>query len=160
MADEPGDAEDPFVELFHELRTSHSDGQRAPAARGVFGVTVGLVIGFALIIAAVVALGKWNGNDGAAGAGVYVCGGEDATITGTDGDDVITGTPGRDVIHARKGNDIVKPSAGADLICGGMGADELNGGRGKDTLIGGDGVDVCVGGQAEDTFKGCETEEQ
>ncbi len=160
MGDEPVGNEDKFVDLFHELRTSHTTGQRAPGVRGIFGIAVGLIVGFALIIATVVALGRINPDAGVAGSGVYICEGERATIVGTDGDDVIRGTGGRDVFHAREGNDVVKRSAGADIICGGRGADELNGGRGEDTLNGGYGVDVCIGHQALDIFQNCETEQQ
>lgn len=160
LADEPGGSEDHLIAGLHEPRTPHTAGRGAPGARGIFGIAVGLIVGFALIIAAVVALGRANRDAGATGSGVYTCEGERATIVGTDGDDVIRGTGDRDVIHARAGNDVVVRSAGADIICGGKGADELNGGRGRDTLNGGGGVDVCIGHEDPDTFKNCETEEQ
>ncbi len=160
VTDGPGDNEDPYIELFHELRTSHTSGRRAPSASSIIGIAVAFVVGFALIITVVIALGRNNPDAGVTGSGIYVCEGERATIVGTDGDDVIRGTGDRDGIHARRGDDVVLRSTGADLICGGKGADELNGGRGEDTLNGGEGVDVCNGHQALDTFKGCETENQ
>ena len=61
------------------------------------------------------------------------CHGRQATIVGTDGNDVIQGTPGRDVIWGGRGDDTILGSLGNDLLCGGPGADLIHGGRGNDT---------------------------
>ncbi|HEY2714840.1 MAG TPA: hypothetical protein VGI73_01315, partial [Solirubrobacterales bacterium] len=65
------------------------------------------------------------------------CHGRQATIVGTDGDDVLRGTPGRDVIWGGKGDDTIYGSLGNDLICGGPGSDLIHGGRGNDEVDGG-----------------------
>jgi uncharacterized protein YkwD len=110
---------------------------------------------------------------GAAGAGTPVqCGGRDATIVGTPGDDIIYGTPGDDVIAALGGNDIVYGKQGNDRLCGSHGndrlyggdgsdklyafngADHLQGGNGYDVLYGGRGPDMLLGGNGQDTLKG------
>ena len=69
-----------------------------------------------------------------------ICGGQDATIIGTEGDNVIIGTDGDDVIVGLGGN---------DTIAGGSHDDELEGN---------DGVDVCDGGDHDtgDTAVTCE----
>jgi len=162
MADEPNEPGQPdkYEALFHELRNSDPRSRKSLSTQGVFGVAIGLVIGFAAIIGAVIALGNNNADGFDPGPAIYVCDGEPATITGTDGDDVIMGTTGRDVIHARLGDDVVEASGGNDIVCGGKGDDELNGGRGNDTILGGDGKDTCNGDAGDDTFKDCETESQ
>jgi len=95
------------------------------------------------------------------------CSGEQATLTGTAGDDELRGTPGKDVILGFGGKDEVKGLAGKDILCGGPGKDELNGGKskdellgqgGKDKLKGGGGNDTCKGGGASDAATSCETE--
>jgi RTX calcium-binding nonapeptide repeat (4 copies) len=50
------------------------------------------------------------------------CGGIEATIFGSFGDDTIADTPGPDVIVALHGDDVVNGMGGADLICLGPGA--------------------------------------
>lgn len=158
MTDEPRDP-DKYEELFHDLRGSRTTGQQAPSLRRTVGIAVGLVIGFGLIITAVVAFG--NEADLPEQGAVYICGGERVTIVGTDDADIIEGTEGRDVIHARLGDDKVEGLGGNDIICGGAGADDLRGGRGRDRIIGGRGEDVCIGDEgAQDTFEECELEEQ
>lgn len=69
------------------------------------------------------------------------CHGRQATIVGTDGNDVIRGTPGRDVIWGGRGDDTIYGGLGNDLLCGGPGADVIHGGRGNDTVDGGAGDD-------------------
>jgi Ca2+-binding RTX toxin-like protein len=113
------------------------------------------------------------------------CKGQEATITGTEQDDVLTGTDGRDVIAALGGNDQVTSLGGNDLVCGAAGKDVLRGGKnkdkllgqagkdklrgqggkdrllgkgGKDKLNGGTSKDVCTGGKKDDTAKQCEVE--
>ena len=55
------------------------------------------------------------------------CGGEDATIVGTDGPDVLEGTDEDDVIVGLGGNDTINGKGGNDIICGGDGVDIING---------------------------------
>jgi hypothetical protein len=92
------------------------------------------------------------------------CAGRDATIVGTDGNDVLVGTSGKDVIaglkgkdtlRGRGGNDRLCGKAGKDLLKGGGGNDRLRGGDGKDTLKGGGGNDACKGGPGRDTDQSC-----
>ncbi len=82
------------------------------------------------------------------------CGGMDATIIGTAGNDFLQGTDGPDVIHGLGGDDIIKGFGGDDVICGGSGNDTLRGGAGKDTLKGNRGNDTLIGGRGKDTLKG------
>ncbi|MGH2986755.1 MAG: hypothetical protein ACRDLO_08730 [Solirubrobacterales bacterium] len=91
------------------------------------------------------------------------CGGREATIVGTEGDDVLVGTDKRDVIAALRGNDRVRGLGGKDLVCGfggndrlkGQGAnDELRGGGGDDRLGGGGGNDLLRGGTGRDKCRG------
>jgi Ca2+-binding RTX toxin-like protein len=46
------------------------------------------------------------------------CLGLEATILGTDGDDVIDGTAGNDVIVGFDGDDVINGLEGDDTICG------------------------------------------
>lgn len=82
------------------------------------------------------------------------CGGADATIVGTDGDDVLFGTNGPDVIAGLAGNDRLYGLDGRDLICGGAGRDHIWGGRQADTVHGGDHGDRIVGGSGRDVLYG------
>ena len=84
-----------------------------------------------------------------------ICHGRQATIVGTDGNDVIHGTPGRDVIWGGKGDDTIYGSLGNDLICGGPGADTIHGGRGNDEVDGGAGdFDRVYGDLGDDKVMG------
>ena len=65
------------------------------------------------------------------------CGGQAATIVGTDGPDRLVGTPGRDVVWAGNGDDYVEALDGSDVVCGGVGSDTILGGAGDDTIFGG-----------------------
>ncbi len=85
---------------------------------------------------------------------VPTCRGVEATIVGTDGDDVLRGTPGDDVIVAGKGNDSVYAGAGNDIVCGNGGADSLWGEAGRDVLLGGGGADTVIGGDDKDKVRG------
>lgn len=78
------------------------------------------------------------------------CHGRQATIVGTDGDDLLHGTPGRDVIWGGLGDDTIYGSLGNDLICGGPGSDLIHGGRGNDTVDGGSGSNDQVNGDLGD----------
>jgi len=83
------------------------------------------------------------------------CRGAEATIIGTEGDDVLRGTPERDVIWGGGGDDEIFGSLGNDLICGGPGADLIHGGRGNDMLDGGAGSwDQVVGDLGDDQLTG------
>jgi Ca2+-binding RTX toxin-like protein len=75
---------------------------------------------------------------------IPTCGGETATLVGTEGPDVLTGTEGSDVIVALGGDDLVNGGGeglGVDLICGGEGNDTLNAGGGLAAALSGDGGD-------------------
>lgn len=93
---------------------------------------------------------------GPGGGDTVTCGGQDATITGTDGNDKLKGTPGNDVIAAGDGKDQVKGKSGNDRICGEGGRDKLSGGGGKDRLDGGPSKDRCSGGGGKDRAAACE----
>ena len=82
------------------------------------------------------------------------CAGEQATIVGTNGDDVLRGTPGRDVIVGNGGDDQIFGAAGNDIICGNAGGDLMQGGAGADLIIGGFGPDRLVGGGGNDDLRG------
>lgn len=89
------------------------------------------------------------------GAQVFTtCAGEEATIVGTNGDDVLVGTPQKDVIVGNAGNDQIFGAAGNDIICGNAGADLIQGGVGRDLLIGGFGDDRIRGGGWADEIRG------
>jgi CSLREA domain-containing protein len=64
-------------------------------------------------------------------AGAYervACGGVQAKVIGTPGNDTLSGTVGPDAILGLGGNDTILPSAGADQVCAGPGNDTLAGG--------------------------------
>lgn len=84
------------------------------------------------------------------------CGGEVASIVGTDYNDTIRGTNGRDVIATVGGNDRVKGNGGSDKICGGAGNDKIKGGDGKDKIDGGSGRDKCGRKRGKDGLHACE----
>ena len=80
-----------------------------------------------------------------------MCGGFEATIVGTPGNDRLTGTNGRDVIAGLQGNDTIRGLSGDDIICGGLGDDTLIGGQGFDILYGAQGDDVLIAADGEST---------
>ncbi|MBT8208694.1 MAG: hypothetical protein KJO18_10495 [Acidimicrobiia bacterium] len=82
------------------------------------------------------------------------CGGMEATIVGTNGDDEIFGTPDDDVIVGLNGNDFIVGLSGNDVICGGNGNDFLIGQQGEDYLSGGNGDDIAIGGPDNDVVHG------
>lgn len=65
------------------------------------------------------------------------CGGQPATVVGTDGPDRLVGTPGNDVISAGNGDDVIEALDGNDIVCAGVGADTVLGGAGDDVIYGG-----------------------
>lgn len=95
-----------------------------------------------------------------------VCGGQLATIIGTDGPDVLIGGEDSDVIVGGKGNDQLRGKQGADFLCGEGGRDHINGEFGADwidggpgsdhTLRGGWGRDVILGRAGDDSASGYE----
>ena len=96
-------------------------------------------------------------------AGQVLCGGLNATIVGTDGNDTLIGSRDRDVIDGLGGNDRIEGRGGNDVICGGSGFDFLFGGDGDDRLYGragndrldgGPGKDFLIGDNGEDTLEG------
>src|SRR5688572_22564181 len=68
---------------------------------------------------------------------LYTCGGQYATIVGSQEGDWLTGTSGNDVIVGLGGNDTIVGSRGNDIICGNDGHDIIYGGLGNDTIYGG-----------------------
>ncbi len=82
------------------------------------------------------------------------CGGNLATIAGTDGSDVLTGTEGRDVISTLGGNDEINSLGGKDAICGKGGNDKLKGESGSDLVKGGGGKDKPKGSGGNDEVRG------
>jgi Ca2+-binding RTX toxin-like protein len=84
----------------------------------------------------------------------YFCGGLQATITGTDGDDVLNGTPGADVIAGLEGADTIYGLGGADMICGGAGNDMIYGGDDSDTIYANAGADYLYGEGGNDSLYG------
>lgn len=84
----------------------------------------------------------------------YRCRGLDATIIGTEDDDIIYGTATNDVIVGLGGNDIIYGLGGRDTICGGLGSDVIFGGAGRDILNGESGDDVLRGQGGNDTISG------
>jgi uncharacterized repeat protein (TIGR01451 family) len=82
------------------------------------------------------------------------CGGNLATIAGTDGPDVLAGTEGRDVISTLGGKDEVNSLGGKDSICGKGGNDKLKGENGSDLVKGGGGKDKPKGSGGNDEVRG------
>jgi len=83
-----------------------------------------------------------------------LCDGQQATIVGTDGDDLIVGTQEADVIVGLGGNDIIVGLSGNDVICGGLGDDEISAGRGADVVLGNSGDDTIRGQRGQDAIFG------
>jgi Ca2+-binding RTX toxin-like protein len=82
------------------------------------------------------------------------CNGLQATIVGTDGDDVINGTNKMDVIVGLGGSDIINSKGGDDVVCAGDGDDIVNGGNGDDTIFGEAGDDQLNGEKGDDNLDG------
>jgi len=89
-----------------------------------------------------------------AAAQVPTCDGVDATVVGTEGDDILIGTSGNDVIVGLGGNDILRGLDGDDILCGGNGRDRAFGGKGNDRLYGGKKNDILKGDQGFDYLEG------
>jgi Ca2+-binding RTX toxin-like protein len=84
----------------------------------------------------------------------YRCFGYEATIIGTEDDDVLVGTPGQDIIIGLGGNDLIRGLGGDDLLCGGEGNDRVMGDDGDDLVKGGEGNDEVRGGPGHDRVMG------
>lgn len=108
------------------------------------------VIGAGLIVLATLAVAAVVPATGASPR----CGGELATIVGTDQGETIVGTDEADVIVALGGEDTVRGLRGADIVCAGAGKDQVEGGRGRDLLYGGNAPDPLFGGRGRDTLYG------
>lgn len=90
-----------------------------------------------------IALATWFLTTGTAGAqNQVICDGLEATIVGTQFNDVLFGTPGRDVISGLQGDDVIFGLDGDDILCGGIGDDSIYGGQGFDVIFGAQGNDV------------------
>ena len=88
---------------------------------------------------------------------------EDATIFGTnadevirtgEGDDVLFGLAGDDRLYGESGDDTLNGNGGDDRLYGGDGDDTLNGDDGNDTLFGEEGDDTIYGGDGDDVLSG------
>ena len=75
-----------------------------------------------------------------------------ATITGTNKNDVLIGGRNDDLIQGSNGNDILSGMSGNDTLDGGNGADLMQGGGGNDVINGGNGNDWIAGGAGDDTI--------
>lgn len=91
------------------------------------------------------------------------CRGAEATIVGTNDDDVLEGTSQADVIVGLEGSDTITGLGRRDQICGGQGGDEITsgsardfayGGLGRDLVRGLAGNDLLDGGPGEDRVRG------
>ncbi len=78
----------------------------------------------------------------------------DATLLGTEGDDVLDGAAGNDTVLADLGNDLVFGGSGNDRLEGDKGRDTLYGGTGNDTLLGGGFDDLLFGEDGNDRIRG------
>ena len=99
------------------------------------------------------AFGTWAANQ-PGGDGTEICFGREATLVGTDGDDVLTGTSGADVIVGLGGNDKIYALGGHDVICAGSGRDFIWAGDGNDQVDSGDGNDKMWGERGRDVLYG------
>jgi Ca2+-binding RTX toxin-like protein len=102
-----------------------------------------LVLSFSLPVLAMAMLSASS----TAAAKPASCAGLEATIVGTQGDDVLTGTAGPDVIAGLGGDDAIRGGLGDDVICGGSGHDAIAGQGGDDQLFGEQGDDLLDGGE-------------
>lgn len=86
----------------------------------------------------------------------FMCGGQAATIVGSDQADELRGTSGDDVIWAGGGDDTIFAMEGNDVICGGGDDDVIYAGEGDDIVYGRDGDDEIYGGPGHDEVLGGE----
>ena len=76
-----------------------------------------------------------------------------ASIKGTNTDDVIVATSGPIEIHARDGNDVICTGAGSDRVFGDDGDDWIDAGDGSNYVKGGDDDDTVRAGAGNDHVK-------
>ena len=84
------------------------------------------------------------------------CDGIQATIVGTDGNDLLEGTNGPDVIVGKAGRDTIRGFDGNDTLCGGPDFDTIEGGNDADTIDGGSGTDECRQDSGNGPVRNCE----
>lgn len=90
------------------------------------------------------------------------CRGAQATIIGTEEDDLLLGTDGEDVVVGGGGSDQILTGGGDDLVCPGPGDggpadegfDEVRTGGGDDVVTPGDGPSTIDTGEGEDYVEG------
>ncbi len=82
------------------------------------------------------------------------CHGFEATIVGSESNDLLFGGPTRDVIVAGPGADLIYADRGNDIICAGRGDDAVQGNPGSDRIFGNRGRDVISGGLGNDRIFG------
>ena len=104
-------------------------------------------IGAVLVAVMLVAAGATS-----VGAAQTKCRGQNATITGTEGDDRLTGTSGDDVIVGLGGDDVIETQGGTDRVCGNRGDDTLR--RLVEETIDDDDVALFSGGAGHDVLEG------
>jgi Ca2+-binding RTX toxin-like protein len=85
------------------------------------------------------------------------CGGEVASIIGSDSGEKIHGTKGDDIIATLGGDDSVAGKGGRDRICAGVGDDRVQGGGGEDRIDGGKGRDSCGNRSGGNKTRACES---
>ena len=95
-----------------------------------------------------------NGRPAVAPRVLHLCQDREATIVGTEGDDVIVGTAADDVIVGLGGRDTINGLDGNDIICGGHQNDTINGGAGDDVIHGNEAADRLFGGPGNDLIFG------
>lgn len=78
----------------------------------------------------------------------------DASLVGSEGDDLLEGTDLRDAINGSAGDDLIRGFAGDDFISGDDGDDLIFGGAGDDWLFGVRGSDTIYGGSGNDFVDG------
>ncbi|MEG9862780.1 MAG: hypothetical protein V6Z81_09915, partial [Parvularculales bacterium] len=78
--------------------------------------------------------------------------GDDAYLSGTDGDDWFEAHDGDDVVYGFDGDDWMDGKYGDDTLYGGAGNDRLVGRYDNDTFYGGRGVDIFYGGVGDDIY--------
>jgi PKD repeat protein len=128
-------------------------GVRVTDDRGAFAVSRGLLQVGNLGSGPGVTPPPTTGQQGG-GAGSVRCRGLEATLTGTQGNDIMRGTESADVIAGLGGSDRIRSLGGDDVVCGGGEADRIALGTGDDTALGGPGRDRIGGGSGEDRCRG------
>ena len=106
--------------------------------RRAFAAAVGrILVAVALMVATVAT---------ASAAEIVMCNGLEATMVGTEGNDVLRATSGDDVIAGLGGDDTIVGKNGNDVMCGGDGNDVIWTWGGADIAFGGPGDDFIDNG--------------